>query len=124
MRLHHSGFVRGLGRWLADFSVALALFWFAVFSFGGSQNHAHAIPLPTRASATAGVERPAALNVHSWGRSAQFELRVLRDSREDYTRSLTLLSAAFAGLVASNLAFLRHLRRVYASPRRGVWRRG
>jgi hypothetical protein len=120
MRLHHSSFARGLGRWLADFSVALALFWFAVFSFAGSQNHAHALPTRT----TAAVDRPAALNVHSWGHAAQVELRVLRDSREEYTRSLILLSAAFAGLVASNLAFLRHLRRVYASPRRGVWRRG
>jgi hypothetical protein len=107
---------------LIDFGIALLLFWFAVFSFGGPQNRAHAVPLPTRA--TAGVERPAALNVHSWGHAAQVELRVLRESREDYTRSLILLSAAFAGLVASNLAFLRHLRRVYASPRRGVWRRG
>jgi hypothetical protein len=122
MTLNRSGFARGLGRWLTDFCVALALFWFAAFSFGGPQNHAHAIPLPTRATATA--ERPAALNVHSWGHAAQVELRVLRESREDYTRSLVLLSAAFAGLVASNLAFLRHLRRVYASPRRGVWRRG
>jgi hypothetical protein len=122
MRLHHSGFARGLGRWLTDFGIALGFFWLAVFSFGGPQNHAHAIPLPTRAAAVA--DRPAALNVHSWGHAAQVELRVLRESREDYTRSLVLLSAAFAGLVASNLAFLRHLRRVYASPRRGVWRRG
>ena len=35
-----------------------------------------------------------------------------------------LLSLAFAALVACNLAFWRHLRRVYASPRRSVWRRG
>jgi hypothetical protein len=122
MTLNRSGFARGLGRWLTDFGVALALFWFAAFSFGGPQNHAQAIPLPIRT--TAAADRPAALNVHSWGHAAQVELRVLRESREGYTRSLVLLSAAFAGLVASNLAFLRHLRRVYASPRRGVWRRG
>jgi len=35
-----------------------------------------------------------------------------------------LLTIAVAGLTACNLAFLRHLRRAYASPRRGVWRRG
>jgi hypothetical protein len=34
-----------------------------------------------------------------------------------------LLSLAVASLTACNLAFLRHLRRAYASPRRGVWRR-
>jgi hypothetical protein len=30
----------------------------------------------------------------------------------------------FSAMVAFNLAFLRHLRRVYASPRQGAWRRG
>ena len=38
--------------------------------------------------------------------------------------AFALLSIAFAALVACNLAFWRHLRRVYASPRRSVWRRG
>ena len=122
MKVHNQGFGRGLGRWLADFSVALSLFWFGVFAFGGSQNHAHAIPLPTRAAAT--VDRPIALNVHDWGHAAQTELRILRESRQDHPHTLVLLSVAFAGLAACNLAFLRHLRRAYASPRRSVWRRG
>jgi hypothetical protein len=34
-----------------------------------------------------------------------------------------VLSFAVAGITACDLAFLRHLRRAYASPRRGVWRR-
>jgi hypothetical protein len=38
-------------------------------------------------------------------------------------RTFLGLSLAIAGLGAFNLAFVRHLRRVYASPRRGVWRR-
>jgi hypothetical protein len=37
--------------------------------------------------------------------------------------SYALLSLSAASMVTFNLAFLRHLRRVYASPRRGVWRR-
>jgi hypothetical protein len=37
--------------------------------------------------------------------------------------AVALLSLTFAGLLALNLAFWRHLRRAYASPRRGVWRR-
>jgi|EndMetStandDraft_9_1072997.scaffolds.fasta_scaffold04566_3 hypothetical protein len=122
MKEQSQGFRRGLGRWLADFGLALSLFWLGVVAFGGSQNHAHAIPLPTRAAAT--VDRPVSLNVHSWGRAAQTELRVLRESRQDYPHTLILLSVAFAGLAACNLAFLRHLRRAYASPRRSVWRRG
>jgi hypothetical protein len=39
-------------------------------------------------------------------------------------QALALLSLAFAAIAALNLAFWRHLRRVYASPRRSVWRRG
>jgi hypothetical protein len=38
-------------------------------------------------------------------------------------RLFILLSLIVAGVATFNLAFLRHLRRVYASPRRGVWRR-
>lgn len=38
-------------------------------------------------------------------------------------RTFFVLSLSIAILVALDLAFLRHLRRVYASPRRGVWRR-
>jgi hypothetical protein len=44
----------------------------------------------------------------------------------DAARQSTMigLAAVFSLLVAFNLAFFRHLRRVYASPRRGGWRRG
>jgi hypothetical protein len=38
-------------------------------------------------------------------------------------RTLVVLSLTVAATAALNLAFLRHLRRVYASPRRSVWRR-
>lgn len=34
-----------------------------------------------------------------------------------------LFSLTVAAITTLDLAFLRHLRRVYASPRRGVWRR-
>ena len=121
MRVQNHGFRRGLGRWLTDFSVALCLFWFGMFAFGGVQNHAHAIPL---AASAAAADHPNALSLHAWGHAAQVELGVLRNSREDHTRTLVLLSVALAGLAACNLAFLRHLRRAYASPRRSVWRRG
>ena len=38
-------------------------------------------------------------------------------------RTFVFLSLTVAATAALNLAFLRHLRRVYASPRRSVWRR-
>jgi hypothetical protein len=40
------------------------------------------------------------------------------------TQGLLTLGLVFSAMVAFNLAFLRHLRRVYASPRQGAWRRG
>ena len=122
MQADSNGFRRAFGRWVTDFSLALSLFWFGVFAFGGPQNQAHAVPLPTRAAAVA--DHPNALSLHAWGHAAQVEFRVLRESRQDHTRTLILLSLTFAGLAACNLGFLRHLRRAYASPRRSVWRRG
>jgi hypothetical protein len=38
-------------------------------------------------------------------------------------KTFFILSIAVASITACNLAFLRHLRRAYTSPRRGVWRR-
>jgi hypothetical protein len=38
-------------------------------------------------------------------------------------RTFFVVSLSIATMAALDLAFLRHLRRVYASPRRGVWRR-
>jgi hypothetical protein len=38
--------------------------------------------------------------------------------------SLAILGLVFATIAALNLGFLRHLRRAYASPRTGAWRRG
>ena len=37
---------------------------------------------------------------------------------------ITVLGLTFATMFAFNMAFVRHLRRVYASPRRNGWRRG
>ena len=53
-----------------------------------------------------------------------FETRGGHPNLPNERQSLGLLSLAFALLVALNLAIWRHLRRAYASPRRGVWRRG
>jgi hypothetical protein len=41
----------------------------------------------------------------------------------EQSQSLIILGLVFSSMVAFNLAFLRHLRRVYASPRQGAWRR-
>jgi hypothetical protein len=48
--------------------------------------------------------------------------RIVRTPEQ--THGLLIVGLVFSSMVAFNLAFLRHLRRVYASPRQGAWRRG
>jgi hypothetical protein len=45
------------------------------------------------------------------------------ERRAHRTAVLILLAAVFSALFAFNLAFFRHLRRAYTSPRQGAWRR-
>jgi hypothetical protein len=44
-------------------------------------------------------------------------------TKAHHGRTFLLLSLTVASIAALDLAILRHLRRVYASPRRSVWRR-
>ena len=117
------GRVRELRRWLADFVVALALFWGAIVTIAGSDIRAHAISLPAIAEA---ILADAAAPSHVGPQADQVRHVVHRTAKTKVggEQELILLSLAFAALVACNLAFWRHLRRVYASPRRSVWRRG
>jgi len=112
----------GANNWLrrgfADFAMALALFWAVALYVSGDHNRAHAVAAPRIGKETiqnAAIPRPA-----SW------QGPVVPRARADIDRqqALALLSVAFAAIVALNLAFWRHLRRAYASPRRSVWRRG
>lgn len=112
---------QGTRRWLMDFVLALGLFWIVVFVIGGGQDGAHAVPLPSIVEQNQAAA--AALHDHHAIRYA-IDVRAARASQSNHTRSMLLLSVTFAALAALNLAFWRHLRRVYASPRRGVWRRG
>jgi hypothetical protein len=119
-----------LRRWIGDFVLALALFWAVAASVSGSNPPAYAVTLPrigTVASASGALApgepsldagRPVLVSSSSLG-----HLQV-NQSYPDRQQALVLLSLAFAAITALNLAFWRHLRRVYASPRRSVWRRG
>jgi len=107
-----------LRRAAIDFALALMLFWLLTFALSTHDGRAHAVPLYTGPQ---GVQTPAErvnrLTLLS------FETRG-RPNPPNERQALGLLSLAFALLVALNLAIWRHLRRAYASPRRGVWRRG
>lgn len=109
--------LRRLRRVIADFVLALLLFWGVAFTVSSSDMRAHAVPL----SALRHSIEPDFVS------AAQSRVRVAYGPHKAEARGraadLAFLSLAFAALVAGNLAFWRHLRRVYASPRRNVWRR-
>lgn len=108
-----------LRRAVIDFTLALALFWLSAFALSSHHGKAHAVPLATDpARSQAGpepVSRPVLFSL---------EARAHRQIGPNQTEALALLGVAFGLLVSLNLAIWRHLRRAYASPRRGVWRRG
>lgn len=109
---------REVRRAVADFVLALLLFWGVAFTLSNGDMRAHAVPLSA-------LERAIDHDYNSTVRprlSAAFTPH--RAQARDRAADLAFLSLAFAALVAGNLAFWRHLRRVYASPRRNVWRRG
>jgi hypothetical protein len=116
---------RGLRRGLADFVLALALFWAIALAVGGSHTRAHAVTLPTIAKEAALFDDTASSRATIL-RAAESRHAVhgIHRAQAGQEYAFALLSIAFAALVACNLAFWRHLRRVYASPRRSVWRRG
>jgi hypothetical protein len=111
----------GLRRGAADFALAFILFWAVVLSFDAGHSRAYAVSLPTLAKEAilpdSAVSSPASLRADRPRQS----IHKVQTSPE---QARLLLSFAFAALVALNLGFWRHLRRVYASPRRSVWRRG
>jgi hypothetical protein len=112
-----------LRRGIADFGIAMALFWTVAFFVNGDHSRAHAVAAPRIGEETilnAAITAPASWQGAVDGRAVSGS----RSSDVDQRQALALLSVAFAAIIASNLAFWRHLRRVYASPRRSVWRRG
>jgi hypothetical protein len=114
---------RELARGLADFAAALALFWLAVFAVSGSDIRAHAVSLPTIASEANLREAATPSRIQADAAESRRLVHGVAKAEADRGQAL-LLSLAFAAILACNLAFWRHLRRVYASPRRSVWRRG
>jgi len=109
----------------ADFALAFLLLCAAAFAVGTIHSRAHAVPLPAidsqailEGSSLAGLQPVAA---HPTGAPTRSDAHKAHASPR---QAQLLLSLAFAAIVAFNLAFWRHLRRAYASPRRNVWRRG
>jgi hypothetical protein len=85
------------------------------------QTPAHAVFLPALAKEAiqpdSGISSPASFR-------ADQSSQAVHNAQTRPEQARLLLSVAFAAIIAFNLGFWRHLRRVYASPRRSVWRRG
>jgi hypothetical protein len=111
-------------RWVADFALAFTLFWGAVLGFGAAHSRAYAVSLPVlvREVMTPGATPASPASLRSNELSRKTGPSIHAPDRPEHAR--LLLSLAFATLAALNLGFWRHLRRVYANPRRGVWKRG
>jgi len=116
----------GLRLIVIDFFLAFALIWGTVFTVAFARGRAHAAGVP----AVGAVVRAAEQRGPSVGAAVP---RALLPGLASYTEgpagatdvaTYLLLSLNVAALTALNLAFWRHLRRAYASPRRGTWRRG
>jgi hypothetical protein len=113
---------RVLRRGLADFLLVFALFWALAAAIGVNQDKAFAVQLPTdiNHAIMRDVAGPNPASFHVPGTTAMY---LPQEDPAQRLRNLLLLSFAVAGMAAFNLAFWRHLRRAYASPRRSVWRR-
>ena len=114
----------GLRRGIADFALAFLLFWGVSLYLGAAHSPAHASLLRPAKSVLPPVQQaPATSAAYRFEHARQPELQAYKAATNPHHARL-LLSVALAGIFAVNLGFWRHLRRVYASPRRGVWRRG
>jgi hypothetical protein len=112
-------------RWVADFALAFVLFWAAALGLGVAHSRAYAVSLPVLVrevmTPDAAPSSPASLRAGELRPTVGPTIQQPETS-PDHAR--LLLSLALATLAAMNLGFWRHLRRVYASPRRRVGRRG
>lgn len=122
-----SGPTRAIGTMAIDFALGLTIFA-GIAGFVATDNSA-AFPAPpppelTRmeTAGTAVVPRSAS-RVQLAAFTTPPEIGPARMPSSPASVSL-LLALSFATMTALNLAFWRHLRRAYASPRRGSWRRG
>jgi len=94
-----------------DFVLVFALIWASAFAVAFVRSRAHAAGLH------AAVVRAAAADLPGVGSTD--EDRAPAPTAASPASSYVLLSLAAAAVAAFNLAFWRHLRRAYASPRRG-----
>jgi hypothetical protein len=115
---------RSVRRWVADFALAFGLFWAAALGLSAAHSRAYAVSLPVlvREAITTDAAPSSLANQRANALSRRLGHSV-HTPETGPAHAWLLLSLALATLAATNLGFWRHLRRVYASPRRRLWRR-
>jgi hypothetical protein len=116
--LGKKGSLRRMG---ADFALAFILFWAVALSSSAGHSRTYAITLPVLAKEALLPDSQQASRASFPADQPSHSVHKAQTSPE---QARVLLSLAFAAIIAFNLGFWRHLRRVYASPRRSRWRRG
>jgi hypothetical protein len=94
-----------------DFVLVFALIWASAFTVAFVRSRAHAEGLHAAVVRAVAADLPGARDAD--------EDRTPGPAAASLATSYVLLSLAAAAVAAFNLAFWRHLRRAYASPRRG-----
>ena len=112
------GSMRRLG---ADFALAFVLFWAVALFWGAGQDRAYAVYLPTVAKEAIA---PKSTLSHPASLRADQPTQSVHKGQTRPAAGAGAVERRICRIVALNLGFWRHLRRVYASPRRSVWRRG
>ena len=111
-------------RWVADFALAFGLFWAVAWGLGAAHSRAYALPLPALVhEVMANNAAPSSPASHRADAPSRTD-RAIHTPETGPQHARLLLSLAFATLAAINLGFWRHLRRVYATPGRRLWRKG
>ena len=107
---------------LRDFLVGLAVFAALCVPFSGQTAMSSAIASDAVVSQAIEASSPTGVVADNARVAALIRLPVA--SPGPHTSTLVILGLTFAVMFTFNLAISRHLRRVYASPRRSAWRRG
>jgi hypothetical protein len=94
-----------------DFALVFALIWASAFAVAFARSRAYADGLRTAVVRTAAFDRARVRTADAYHSSGP--------TAASPASSYVLLSLAAAAVAALDLAFWRHLRRAYASPRRG-----
>jgi hypothetical protein len=119
----------GLRLIVIDFLLAFSLIWGTVLTVGIARSRAHAEVLPRIEAVVRSIAGRQEADPAASSDARETGLPAMGSYTHDRigatgVATYLLLSLWVSALAALDLGLWRHLRRAYASPRRGTWRRG